>query len=108
MCVMQPRAVRVPLLDAYVRFNGFGATLVNISRSGALVRLSEPAEVGTNARLTLSQHSMTIEIDGKVVRAVEGGAAIVDCGDDRLVGITFVSPPPREVTALLRRLIAQT
>ena len=83
---MQPRAVRVPLLEAYVRFNGFDATLVNISRSGALLRMREPVEVGANARLTLSQRSTTIEIDGKVVRAVRGGATIVDIGDDRHVG----------------------
>ena len=101
---MQPRAVRVPLIETYVRFNGVDATLVNISRSGTLLRLREPVEVGSNARLTLSQRSITIEIDGKVVR---GGATIVDIGDDRYVGISFVAPPPPEVTALLRRLIAQ-
>ena len=104
---MQPRAVRVPLLEAYVRFNGLDATLVNISRSGALLRLREPVEVGSNARLTLSQRATTIEIHGKVVRAVREGATIIDIGDDRHVGISFVSPPPPEVTALLRRLIAQ-
>ena len=104
---MQPRAVRVPLLEAYVRFNGFDATLLNISRSGALLRLREPVEIGSSARLTLSQRSTTIEIDGKVVRAERGGAAIIDLDDDRHVGISFVAPPPPEVTALLRRLIAQ-
>lgn len=104
---MQPRAVRVPLLEAYVTFNGFDATLVNISRSGALLRMREPAEVGTDARLILSQRSTTIVIDGKVVRAVKGGATVVDIGDERHVAISFVAPPPPEVTSLLRRLIAQ-
>ena len=105
---MQPRAVRVPLLETYVQFKGRDAILVNISRSGALLRMREPVAVGENARLTLSQRSTTIEIDGRVVRADAGGRAPVDIGDERHVGISFVAPPPPEVTALLRRLIART
>ncbi|MGC4083923.1 MAG: hypothetical protein QM736_17890 [Vicinamibacterales bacterium] len=35
---MQPRAVRIPLLEAAVTFGGHPAILLNISRTGALVR----------------------------------------------------------------------
>jgi hypothetical protein len=104
---MQPRAVRVPLLETVVRFNGQDASLVNISRSGALLRMFEPVEIGADARLTLSQRSTTIEIDGKVVRARGGGGAAIE-PDEHHVGVSFGSPPPPEVTALLRRLIART
>ncbi len=104
---MQPRAVRVPLLETIVRFNGLEASLVNISRSGALLRMSEPVEVGSSARLTLSQRSTTIEIEGKVVRARVSGGAAIEPGE-RHVGVSFGSPTPHEVTALLRRLIART
>ncbi|MFN7985668.1 MAG: PilZ domain-containing protein, partial [Vicinamibacterales bacterium] len=96
---MQPRAVRVPLLETIVRFNGREASLVNISRSGALLRMSDPVEVGSEARLTLSQRSTTIEIDGKVVRARGGESALLEPGE-RHVGVSFGSPTPHEVTAL--------
>jgi hypothetical protein len=102
---MQARAVRVQLRDTFARFNGRDATLVNISRSGALLQVDETIGVGTLGRLILSQRSTTIEIDGKVVREVDRPSRSLET-DARQVGIAFVSPNPQEVTALLRRLIA--
>lgn len=102
---MKPRAVRVRVRKVNVRFNGRDASVVNISRSGMLLKLSDPAPLGSKCRLTLSQRSTTIEIDGKVVRQDAGETG--EDTDGQHVGINFVSPPPPEVAALLRRLLTQ-
>lgn len=90
---------------ALVQFNGRDATLVNISRSGALLRLGDSLPVGSEGTLTLSHRSTTIEIGGEVVRQRAGWTSPAPT-DDREVSIRFVTPGPPQVAALLRQLIA--
>lgn len=103
---MKARAVRVRLTDTLVLLNGRSAVLVNISRSGALLETQDPVLVGNSARLTLSQRSMMIELNGKIVRELEPVEHPHVPGLWRQIAICFVDVPPPEVTALLRRLIA--
>ena len=103
---MKPRAVRIPLVDATVAFDGHAVRLVNISRTGALVRLAEPHAAGTEGSLTLTHAYTTVRIDGRVVRV---GIVGSPDGDDDLAwqaAIAFTAPPPDEITALLRRVVA--
>ena len=99
----KPRAVRISIAEAVVTFNGKQATLVNISRTGALLRVHAALPVNTTGELTISHNHTTVQVEGRVVRAgIAGGPN----DDDWTVGLTFIAPPPPEITALLRRIIA--
>ena len=99
----KPRAVRISIAEAVVTFNGKQATLVNISRTGALLRVHAALPVNTTGELTISHNHTTVQMEGRVVRAgIAGGPN----DDDWTVGLTFIAPPPPEITALLRRIIA--
>ncbi len=100
----KPRAVRISIAEAVVTFNGKQATLVNISRTGALLRVHAALPVNTTGELTISHNHTTVQMEGRVVRAgIAGGPN----DDDWTVGLTFIAPPPQEITALLRRIIAR-
>lgn len=103
---MKARAVRVRLTDTPVLCNGRNAVLVNISRSGALIETTDPLAIASAVKLTLSQRSMTIELKGRIVRELKP----VECPESlahwHQFAVSFVDVPPPEVTALLRRLIA--
>lgn len=101
----QQRAVRIPLEDAIVSFDHDPASLVNISRTGALLRLHGPAKVGLAARLVITHNHTTIQLDAEVVRTkMAGTAGRADQGDWQC-GVRFVAPPPTEIIQLLRRII---
>lgn len=103
---MHPRAVRIRLYDARVAFNRRQATLVNISRTGALLRVNTPAKVGSGGSLVITHNHTTIQIDVRVVRvAVASSASAISDGDWH-AGIKFVAPPPEEITHLLRRIMS--
>ena len=99
----KPRAVRISISEAVVTFKATQATLVNISRTGALLRFHAALPVDTTGELTLSHNHTTIHIEGRVVRT---GTAGGPSDGDWMVGLTFIAPPPPEITALLRRIIA--
>ena len=103
---MQPRAVRIPIYDATVMFNAKDATLVTISRTGALLRVHSPARVGSDGPIVITQNHTTIRIEATVVRS--GMAPLSGRGDEGEwhAGIKFVAPPPAEITQLLRRIMA--
>lgn len=103
---MQPRAVRIEIHDATVSFQRRFASLVNISRSGALLRVHAPGVVGSTGRLGLTHAHTTIQIDARIVRSTLASTPGAASDGDWLVGIEFVAPPPPEVTQLLRRVIA--
>jgi hypothetical protein len=103
---MKPRAVRIPLVEARVTFNGSVVRLVNISRSGALVAVASAPATGSEGSLTVSHAYTTITIDGRVVRSDR--AVSPDEGEDSgwQAAIVFTAPPPDEITALLRRVVS--
>ncbi len=103
---MQPRAVRIPIYDATVAFNRRQVTLVNISRTGALLRVHAPAPLGSEGRLVIGYKHTTIQIDARVVRCHLASTAGTAADGDWNAGIKFVAPPPDEVTQLLRRIIS--
>jgi hypothetical protein len=103
---MKPRAVRIAMVDAVISYDGQPATLLNISRSGALLRLRDLAPIGTDGRLTITHAHITIGIDARVARTSAAPATAGGIDGDSHAGISFVAPPPPEITALLRRLIS--
>jgi hypothetical protein len=103
---MKPRAVRIPLEDATVAFDGRAVRLVNISRTGALVRLARPHAAGTEGSLTVTHAYTTVTIDGRVVRVALAESPGAEDALSWQAAIAFTAPPPDEITALLRRLVA--
>ena len=103
----KPRAVRISIAEAVVTFNGKQATLVNISRTGALLRVHAALPIDTTGQLTISQNHTTVQMEGRVVRTGMAGTAGEPNDGDWTVGLTFIAPPPPEITALLRRIIAR-
>jgi hypothetical protein len=102
----RPRAVRISISDAVVSFAGMQATLVNISRTGALLRVHAMLEVESTGQLVISHNHTTIHMEGRVVRASRASTAGGPKDGDWLAGLTFIAPPPPEITALLRRIIS--
>ena len=100
------RAVRISISDAVVTFMGKQATLVNISRTGALLRAHSPLQVDATGQLTISHNHTTIHMEGRVVRGTMASTAGGANEGDWMVGLTFIAPPPPEITALLRRIIS--
>jgi hypothetical protein len=103
---MKPRAVRIPLVEARVTFNGAEVDLVNISRTGALLASAGPQTVATSGSLVVTHASTTVTIDGRIVRSDSVTAG--QDGDEAgwRAAIEFTAPPPDEVTALLRRVVS--
>jgi hypothetical protein len=102
----KPRAVRISISDAVVTFMGKPATLVNISRTGALLRVRSLLQVEATGQLTISHNHTTIQLEGRVVRAAMATTAGGPNDGDWTAGLTFIAPPPPEITALLRRIIS--
>lgn len=102
---MQPRAVRIQLEDAIVSFDHDPVSLVNISRTGALLRVHGPATVGRAAKLVITHNHTTIQLDAEVVRTAMAGTAGREEEGDWQAGVRFVAPPPTEIVQLLRRII---
>jgi hypothetical protein len=103
---LKPRAVRISIADAIVTFMGKQATLVNISRTGALLRVHSTLPVESTGQLTISHNHTTIHMEGRVVRSAVATMAGGPNDGDWTAGITFIAPPPPEITALLRRIIS--
>lgn len=102
---LQPRAVRIALDDAIVSFDHDPVSLVNISRTGALLRVHGPATVGRAARLVITHNHTTIQLDAEVVRTGMAGTAGHQDEGDWQAGVRFVAPPPTEIIQLLKRII---
>lgn len=103
---MQPRAVRIPLYDATVSFDQHPASLVNISRTGALLRMHGPAQTGYEGPVVIGHNHTTIHIDVRVVRTCLAPVAGRTDEGTWYVGVKFVAPPPLEIAQLLRRIIS--
>lgn len=103
---MKPRAVRIPLVEARVTFNGGAVRLVNISRSGALVAVASVPAEGSEGSLTVAHAHTTITIEGRVVRVGLAVSADDDQESSWQAAIVFTAPPPEEITALLRRVVS--
>lgn len=104
----QPRAVRISLEDPIVSFAHDPVSLVNISRTGALLRVHGPATVGRAAKLIITHNHTTIQLDAEVVRTNMAGTAGRAEEGDWQAGVRFVAPPPAEIVQLLRRIIPVT
>ena len=100
------RAVRISISDAVVTFKDKQATLVNISRTGALLRMHALVEVESTGQLVISHNHTTIHMEGRVVRASKESTAGGAKEGAWMAGLTFIAPPPPEITALLRRIIS--
>lgn len=103
---MKTRAVRISIRDAIVTFQRRAVTLMNISRSGALLRVHAPAVIGSTGRLVISHAHMTVQIDGRVVRTRLASTPGTTHEGDWEAGVEFVSPTPPEVAQLLKRVIS--
>ena len=103
---MKPRAVRISIHDATVTFQRRAVTLMNISRSGALVRVHAPAVIGSTGRLVITHAHTTVQIDGRVVRTRLASTPGTAHDGDWEAGVEFVSPTPPEVAQLLKRVIS--
>ena len=103
---MQPRAVRIPIYDAVVTFDEQPATLVNISRTGALLRVHAAARVGRESAVVITHNRTTIQLDARVVRSSSAPVPGGPHEGEWHTGIRFVAPPPIEITQLLRRIIS--
>ena len=102
----KPRAVRISISDAVVTFMGKQATLVNISRTGALLRVHSQLPIDAAGQLTISHNHTTIHMEGRVVRGTMAGTGGGPNDGEWMAGLTFIAPPPPEITALLRRIIS--
>ena len=103
---MKPRAVRISIHDASVSFQRRAVTLINISRSGALIRVHAPAVVGSTGRLVITHAHTTVQIDGRVARTRLASTPGASYDGDWEAGVEFVSPTPPEVAQLLKRVIS--
>lgn len=73
-----PRAVRVRVPDARVRFENRVADLVMLSVTGTLVRDSEELPVGSTWRIALELPTETLALTGRVVSCNQAKAAAPD------------------------------
>lgn len=103
--LLQPRAVRIQIDTAIVSFNHDPVVLLNISRTGALLRVHGPARIGLAARLVITHNHTTIQLDAEVVRTRMAGTAGRAEDGDWQAGVRFVAPPPKEIVQLLGRII---
>ena len=95
----KPRAVRISISEAVVTFKGKQTTLVNISRTGALLRVHAELPIDTTGQLTISHNHTAIHMEGRVVRGGLAGTAGGPNDGDWTVGLTFIAPPPPEIPA---------
>jgi CheY-like chemotaxis protein len=78
----QPRSVRVPTPGVRARVNSAPGDLLNVSATGALVRVDRELPVGTDGPLLVDTQGRRIDLFGRVVRCVRlaielpGGAVL--------------------------------
>ena len=100
----RPRPHRVAIQGARIRFANTPADLLNVSRSGALIRLGYQPRTGGEWPLVLElPNHMPQWLTGRVVRTQSAsgtspGAPVV--GDQFLLALKFVNPPLEVVEAL--------
>ncbi len=103
---MKLRAVRIPLVDALVTFDQRPVRVVNISRTGALLHSPTRPDVGIEGHLRLTHAHTSVTIGSRVVR-VDVAERVEPIEDGAWsAAITFTAPPPDEIAALLRRVVA--
>ncbi len=78
----RPRSRRVTVVGARVRFANTVADLVNVSRSGTLIRAGDELRLGGEWPLVLELLAVPVRLTGRVVRrqpaevSLPGGAAL--------------------------------
>ncbi len=82
------RAVRIPVLQVKAALGDINGQLVNISTSGALLRLDQAVPVGRRAALKLSKGSASLTLAVEVVRTTPVGDAH-RAGDGCYAGVQF-------------------
>jgi CheY-like chemotaxis protein len=90
-----PRAIRVPVPGARVRFTSQVAELALLSVSGTLVRAAQPLAVESSWPLTLELPDETVHLTGRVVSCRGSGA-------EWSIAFAFVQPPAPVRRALER------
>jgi hypothetical protein len=100
--LQHPRAHRVTISGARVLLANTIAKLINVSRSGALIRAGRELLPGSDWPLTLQLNARAVELTGRVVR-LEPTQVRVDDGVVRRqfeIGFTFVEPSTTARTVL--------
>ena len=102
---MNSRKVRVPATGVQVKLGPGSGDLINVSVSGALMRLDHKVEVGT--AWTLQLQPGDIEIDARTVRCSTTSAPGLPPAVQRwLVAVTFAELSA-ETARLIRELVAE-
>ncbi|MGC4081011.1 MAG: PilZ domain-containing protein [Vicinamibacterales bacterium] len=85
---MQPRAFRLKLHDVIGSLGHEAVEVVNISRTGALLRAPSPAPIASEQELTLRLHHQNVELPVRVVRETAAPDAYLQW----LIAVEFTSP----------------
>ena len=99
-----PRPCRVPMLGGRVHLSRGFADLVNLSRSGVLIRTNYAVRVGSDWPLTLKLLGQSVTVTGCVVRcqptdvSLPGGASL---RHQFGVAFIFTGTPPEAERALV-------
>lgn len=88
-----PRPRRVPVAGARAQLASLAADVVNISRTGALVRTAQPQRPGEEWPLVLELRHTAVTLTARVVRCTP--APVPQRGARRryTLGLAFVDPP---------------
>lgn len=70
------RSVRVPTPGIRVRLNGVHGDLLNVSATGALVRLRRELPVGTDCSVSIDVNDRRIDLSGRVIRCERMGITL--------------------------------
>jgi hypothetical protein len=99
---MQSRKVRVPAAGVLVRLGSASGDLVNVSVTGALLRLDRELPIGSKAALQMGP----IEVDCEVVRCLTGNAPRGSEFREWLVAVLF-SDLTRDTVQMVRELVSE-
>jgi PilZ domain/Transposase zinc-ribbon domain len=96
------RARRVSLSGVRVQLADMAAHVVNVSRTGALVRAGRQLRPGSDWPLTLELNDVPVQLTGRVVRLERAAVTVADGAVRRQFGIALVFvEPASEVQELL-------
>jgi hypothetical protein len=102
MPAFQSRLTRLPLHDITAVLDHLDATLLNISRTGALMRLPEDRRLGGLSCITLTKDHVQVTLLGRIVRS----DADPKVTGQWLVAMEFRLLSPAEVGTRLAPLLA--
>jgi len=99
-----PRPRRIPMLGGRAHFSHGFADLVNVSRTGVLIRTNYAVRVGSEWPMTLKLSGQSVSVTGRVVRCDQvdvGLPAGASLRNQFGVALMFIAPPPEAETVLM-------